>query len=66
MDDLFLRNKSAIVTGGASGLGFEIASCLAKHGANITVVSLSRDHSAKLDSELKYFASQDEIHNAKE
>ncbi len=66
MDDLFLRNKSAVVTGGASGLGFEIASCLAKHGANITVVSLSRDNSAKLDSELKYFASQDEIHNAKE
>ncbi|MBO68808.1 MAG: dehydrogenase [Acidiferrobacteraceae bacterium] len=65
MADLFLRGKSAIVTGGASGLGLEIAKSFAKHGANIAVVSLTQANPAKLDSELKYFASENEIQSTK-
>jgi len=65
MDDPFLRGKSAIVTGGASGLGLEIATNLAKHGANVAVVSLTQTNPGKLDSELKYFASEHEIQSTK-
>ena len=65
MTNSFLRGKSAIVTGGASGLGHEIAISLAKHGANIAIMSLSQVNPAKLASELKYFASTDDIENTK-
>ena len=65
MTNSFLRGKSAIVTGGASGLGHEIAISLAKHGANIAIMSLSQANPAKLASELKYFASTEDIENTK-
>lgn len=38
-----LRDKVAIVTGGAKGIGLEIALALAKHGANVAVVNKSEE-----------------------
>jgi len=32
-----LKNKVAIVTGGASGFGAEIARCYAREGANVVI-----------------------------
>jgi len=66
MTNSFLHGKSALVTGGASGLGLEIAINLAQHGANIAVMSLSQTNPSKLVSELKYFASTAEIEETKE
>jgi 3-hydroxybutyrate dehydrogenase len=66
MTNSFLHGKSALVTGGASGLGLEIAIDLAQHGANIAVMSLSQTNPSKLVSELKYFASTTEIEETKE
>lgn len=66
MTNSFLHGKSAIVTGGASGLGLEIAVDLAQHGANIAVMSLSQANTSKLASEVKYFASETDIEKAKE
>ncbi len=38
-----LRNELALVTGGASGIGFEIARCLAIAGARVVLVGRRRD-----------------------
>lgn len=41
--DLDLRNKSVIVTGGASNIGRAITLCFASEGANITIADLDTD-----------------------
>ena len=41
--DLGLKGRSALVTGASSGLGFAAASALAEEGADLTIVSRSRE-----------------------
>ncbi len=61
MDDLFLKGRAAIVTGGASGLGRAIALRLAGRGADVCIMSLSGERAKRVKSEVKYFADVDEI-----
>jgi NAD(P)-dependent dehydrogenase (short-subunit alcohol dehydrogenase family) len=56
-----LKGRSAIVTGGASGLGRAIAMRFAQEGANVCIMSLSRERVQLLPDELKYFAASSEI-----
>ena len=42
MTQKYLAGRSAIVTGGASGMGRAIAIALARHGANVTIGSYTR------------------------
>ncbi|WP_367924137.1 gluconate 5-dehydrogenase [uncultured Ruthenibacterium sp.] len=45
MDELFsLKGKTALITGGAHGIGFAIAVALARAGANIAFNSSRKDH----------------------
>ena len=39
-----MQKKTAIITGGGSGFGREVALKLAKKGTNITVVDISREN----------------------
>lgn len=49
MPDIFyLKNKTAIVTGGNRGLGRTIALALAKQGANVAVVGRDRFRNAQV------------------
>jgi NAD(P)-dependent dehydrogenase (short-subunit alcohol dehydrogenase family) len=56
-----LKGRAAIVTGGASGLGRAIAMRFAQEGADVCIMSLSRERVQLLPNELKYFAAQSEI-----
>lgn len=56
-----LQGRAAIVTGGASGLGRAIALRFAEEGANVCIMSLSRERVQLLPDELKYFAAASEI-----
>lgn len=48
-----LRGKSAIVTGGASGLGLATATKFAENGAIVTIADANREAGEKVASELK-------------
>ena len=38
LNELFsVRNRSVVITGGASGIGFAVASTLTDRGANVTL-----------------------------
>jgi len=57
-----LKNKSAIVTGGASGIGASICAKLAEHGANIAVWDINeaglkeiKDKLAKYDVKVESY-----------
>lgn len=52
-DLLSLKGKTAIVTGGAIGIGFGIASRLAEAGANVVIASKSADEDNKATESLK-------------
>src|SRR5690554_5976556 len=41
---IYMQKKTAIITGGGSGFGREVALKLAKKGTNITVVDISREN----------------------
>lgn len=47
MAERFLEGRTAIVTGGASGIGWEIARTLAHHGANLVLGDLDQDRAAE-------------------
>ena len=56
-----LSDRTALVTGGASGIGRSIALGLARCGANIALMSMSGDNPRRLSAELKHFASDAEL-----
>ena len=37
------QNKTAVITGGASGIGFLSAKCLAQEGANVLLVDINEN-----------------------
>jgi len=47
------ENKSAIITGGASGMGFLTAKCLAKEGANVLLVDVNEDALVEKAAEIR-------------
>jgi NAD(P)-dependent dehydrogenase (short-subunit alcohol dehydrogenase family) len=51
--DLGLSNKSAIVTGGGSGIGKAVCLLLAQEGANVAVVDLYRDRAGRTAEEIR-------------
>jgi len=55
---LEMRDKVAIVTGGAGGIGTCIASAFAKAGANVVVVSRNLENLEKVAAELKTLGSE--------
>lgn len=46
------KGKTALITGGASGLGEAISKDLAKHGANVVVVDLNLDGATRVADEI--------------
>lgn len=48
-----LKNKTAIVTGGTSGIGRTVANYLASAGANIAIISRSKEDTARVASEIE-------------
>lgn len=48
-----LKNKVAIVTGAASGIGKEIALVYAKEGANVAIADLNLDHANQVVQEIQ-------------
>ena len=53
-----LSNKKVVVTGGASGIGFEISRMFLQSGAQVTIWDLSKDSLVKAESELNQWKSQ--------
>lgn len=48
-----LKNKTAIVTGGASGIGLAITSLFAESGARVHVLELNSDHELNIDGDIE-------------
>lgn len=51
--DLYLRGKSAIVTGASRGIGRAIAECLADEGANVSICARNPEQVAEVVRELE-------------
>ena len=45
--EINLKNKVALITGASQGIGFEIAKCLAMHGAKVFLVSRNKKNLIK-------------------
>jgi NAD(P)-dependent dehydrogenase (short-subunit alcohol dehydrogenase family) len=54
LEGLDLAGRRIVITGAASGLGFESARALAAHGAAVTVLARSRDRADAAVSELQH------------
>ena len=48
-----LKNKVAVVTGGASGVGFSIAKALASEGVHVLVADINEEQAASAASEIQ-------------
>ena len=56
MDSLFsIKNKTILVTGGSRGIGYMIASCYAKAGAKVYIISRDQKRCAVVERELSGF-----------
>lgn len=53
LDLISLKNKTAIVTGAAQGIGLQIAKRLAEMGANIAIVDVNSDSAVKSSKEIE-------------
>jgi short-subunit dehydrogenase len=38
-----MQKKTALITGGSTGIGFELAKCFAAHGHDLILVARNRD-----------------------
>lgn len=55
IQELFsLKNKCAVVVGGAGKIGFPISQALAEAGASVCIASTNKEHGAEAASKLKY------------
>lgn len=63
MADKFLADRTAMVTGGASGMGLAIAAALASAGARLAIGSLLAG-GKRADGELSYFPGQEQMDQA--
>lgn len=54
-----MENKTAIITGGSSGIGYGIAAALVKEGINVTITSRSEDRAKEAALKLKQVGSGD-------
>src|SRR3989337_239200 len=52
-----LKGKSAIVIGSAMGIGWGIAVCMAKEGANVVVADINEEKGRQTTEELKALGS---------
>lgn len=57
----FLKNRVALVTGGASGMGKAIALALAQAGANVAIGSLLASNNSSKSEELIYLPGTEEL-----
>jgi NAD(P)-dependent dehydrogenase (short-subunit alcohol dehydrogenase family) len=57
-----LKNQVAVITGGGTGLGKEIAKQFAQHGANIVIASRKMEHLESGKSEIEQEGSEVMIH----
>ena len=53
MDDLNISGKVSVVTGGASGIGKQIALTFAEHGSDIAILDINVRDGKSLESEIK-------------
>jgi len=60
-----INGLSAIVTGGASGLGEATARCLAKAGAKVTIFDMNGDRGPKVAADIKGHFEQVDVASAK-
>lgn len=64
MKKQFLTGKTALVTGGAQGIGWAIAQSLADHGADVFVCDISAENIEQAKASLPFDAWRDRIHFA--
>ena len=50
--ELGIKNKTALITGASKGLGFYIASALAKEGCNIGICARNKDEIKSAEKKL--------------
>ena len=59
---LSLQNKTAIITGGASGIGLAISQLFAKQGAKVHILELNFEEAQRVVNELKINGGRAEAH----
>ena len=57
-NDMKLKNRSAIVTGGASGIGKEIALVFAREGAKVAIADLNKEAADAAAAEIRAAGGQ--------
>lgn len=58
-----IKNSTAIVTGGASGMGAATARMLSRHGAKVAIFDMNKEAAEKIAAEIKGLAVQCDVTN---